>query len=390
MENFKMAAKTLYGLESLLAEELQQLGAQQVKKGNRIVHFVGDKGFLYKANLSLRTALKILKPIHECRVRDENELYRQFEAFPWEDHMHVDQTFAFDAVAFGAPFTNSMFVAQKMKDALVDRFRKKVHRRPSVDRQFPQLRFHIHIDHGRCTLSLDSSGASLHQRGYRSLTNIAPINEVLAAGMLLLAGWKGQSEFLDPMCGSGTLLIEAAMIAGNIPPQLQRKHFAFEQWPDWDPQLFDTIRFAQQDKITAPQFPIRGFDKAPSAIRKSKDNILQAKLDDYISVERNNFFFSEKKDDSPLFLITNPPYGERLEADITTMYAQIGDTLKKQYTATDAWLISSNTEALKSIGLRPSRKIKLFNGKLECRLMYFPVYQGTKKIHKINAKDDAR
>lgn len=382
MDNFKMTAKTLFGLEDILADELRALGAQEVRVGNRIVHFVGDKGFMYKANLCLRTALKILKPLHEVRVPNEDALYKAFFDFPWEDLMDVDHSFAFDSVVNGTTFTNGMYVSQKVKDALVDRFRKLRRQRPDVDRIYPDFRFHLHIDYDRCTLSVDSSGASLHKRGYRNLTNIAPINEVLAAGMLQCSGWRGDLDFLDPMCGSGTLLIEAAMLAARIPAQINRKVFAFENWTDWEPELFEKIRFAQLDKAVTPNITIIGYDKAPSAVRKAEENIRQAQLQDFISVERKNFFDTQKIDHRQLFLMTNPPYGARLEGDIKTLYSQMGDTFKQHYLNTDAWVISSNIEALKFIGLRPKRKIKLFNGKLESRLMHFPIYSGTKKVHK--------
>ncbi len=385
-ENFKMMVKTMFGFENVLAKELQQLGAQNVQTGNRIVHFVGDKGFMYKANLSLRTALKILKPIYSVSVRNEAELYQAFVDFPWENYMREDQTFAFDSVVYGSTFTNSMFVSQKVKDALVDRFRKRTRQRPDVDRHYPDFRFHLHIDDQQCSLSIDTSGDSLHKRGYRNLTNIAPINEVLAAGMLQLAGWKGDTDFLDPMCGSGTLLIEAAMLAARIPAQLHRKVFAFEHWPDWEPELFGKIREAQLNKAVNPSVAITGFDKAPSAVRKAQENIKQAALEDFIRVERKNFFHSEKSRDAKLFLMTNPPYGTRLEGDIESLYRQMGDTFKQQYLNTDAWVISSNLEALKFLGLRPKQKIRLFNGKLETRLAHFPIYSGTKKLHKQTPK----
>ncbi|RYG42067.1 MAG: class I SAM-dependent RNA methyltransferase, partial [Chitinophagaceae bacterium] len=239
--NFTMIAKTFFGFEEILAKELQQLGAQKVEPGIRMVRFLGDKGFMYKANIALRSALKILKPIHHFRAYDEKSLYRGISDVDWSEYFSADQTFVIDANVHSDHFTHSEFVSQKCKDAIVDQFRNKTGRRPSVEKQHPDLRINVHIANDNCSIALDTSGASLHHRGYRTATNIAPINEVLAAGMLLLSGWDGRSDFLDPMCGSGTILAEAAMIACNIPANINRREFAFEKWPDWDPELFDTI-----------------------------------------------------------------------------------------------------------------------------------------------------
>lgn len=382
-DNFEMLAKTFYGMEKILAAELKQLGATNIREGNRLVYFKGDKGFMYKANLCLRTAIKILKPFHDFRASNESELYDQIHQFDWKGIMGPDQTFAIDSVVFGKVFTHSLYISQKCKDAIVDRFRKDFDKRPSVDTRHPDIRLHLHIFENKCSLSIDTSGSSLHHRGYRTVTNIAPLNEVLAACIIRLSGWDGSKDFLDPMCGSGTLLIEAAMIAAKIPANLNRNEFAFEKWKDWDESLFEKIRTSQLNRVVSPQVKIYGFDKAPSALEKSTQNIKNASLEDFIQVNRANFFNSQKMGDNPLHLLTNPPYGERLEGDINTLYQKFGDTLKRSYPNTDAWMISANFEALKFIGLRPSKKIKLFNGKLESRLCYFPIYSGTKKIHKL-------
>ncbi len=383
--NFKMAAKTFFGMEDILAEELKHLGAQSINKKNRLVEFIGDKGFMYKANLSLRTALKILKPIHTSKVKNEDELYDMVYNFPWQDYLSVKHSLAVDSVVFGDNFTHSLYVSQKVKDAIVDRFRADTGNRPDVDLKNPDIRINVHIENDKCTLSLDSSGSSLHHRGYRTATNIAPINEVLAAGIILLSGWDCKKDFLDPMCGSGTILIEAAMIACNIPANINRKEFAFENWNDWDEDLYLKIEAAQIEKIRNLECSILGFDKAPSAIEKANINIANAKLEEFISVSEEDFFSSEKDSDGPLHIVINPPYGKRLEGDLNQMYSQIGDTLKQKYLDTNAWLISSNMEAIKNIGLRPSRKIKLFNGKLESKLLMYSIYSGTKKIHKLNS-----
>ena len=298
-DNFKMLAKTFYGMEELLAEELKNLGAQDIEKGNRIVYFVGDKGFMYKANMSLRTALKILKPIHTARVTNEHELYNMVYDFPWEEYLSHENSLAIDSVVFGDNFTHSLYVSQKAKDAIVDRFRENTGERPDVNLDHPDVRINIHIDLDQCTISLDSSGSSLHHRGYRTATNIAPLNEVLAAGIILLSGWDQTVDFLDPMCGSGTILIEAAMMACNIPANINRKEFAFEKWNDWDEELFYKIEEAQISKIRGLAGSISGFDKAPSAIEKARENIKNANLEEFITIEKITFFMLIKKQTAP-------------------------------------------------------------------------------------------
>ena len=374
-----MVAKTFFGFEEILAKELMFLGAQDVQQGIRVVSFAGDKGFMYKANIALRSALKILKPIHKFRAINEEALYRGVFSIDWSEHLNAGATFAIDSTAHSDYFRHSQFVSQKCKDAIVDQFRNKTGNRPGVDRDHPDLRINVHIDKDTVTVALDSSGDSLHHRGYRGATNIAPINEVLAAGMLLLSGWDGKSDFLDPMCGSGTILAEAAMIACNIPANINRKEFAFEKWKDWDNSLFDIVTESLLKKTREFHYTIKGFDKAPSAIMKAKDNIRNANLEDYISIEQRNFFDTEKESQGPLHMLFNPPYGERLDIDMEKFYGSIGDTLKKAYPSTDAWFITANLEALKYVGLKPSRKIKLFNGSLEARLVKYEMYAGSKR-----------
>lgn len=377
--NYKMVAKTLFGFEELLAKELRQLGAISPKIGVRSVAFEGDKGFMYKANLCLRTAIKILKPIKSFSVANETQLYNQIYKMPWDKYLTHDQTFAIDATVSSNNFKHSQYVALKTKDAIADKFRNTVGRRPNVDLKFPDLRIHVHIQYDNCTISIDSSGRSLHQRGYRTDTNIAPINEVLAAGMLLLSGWDGQSDFLDPMCGSGTIPIEAAMIACNIPANINRKEFAFEKWKDFDEELFEKIIDSSLNKTREFHYKIYGFDRAPSAVRKAKDNVRNANLHEYVFIKQQDFFTSEKENDDKLHMVFNPPYGERLPIEVDTFYKQIGDTLKQHYSNSNAWFITSNIEALKHVGLRPSRKIKLFNAKLESKLVKYEMYAGSKK-----------
>ena len=381
MENFKMVAKTLFGFEELLAKELTQLGAQKVEQGVRVVSFMGDKGFMYKANLALRTTVRILIPINSFKVNSETELYNQLLKIEWDEYLNVDGTFAVDAVANSDNFTHSHYLALKSKDAIADYFRNKFGKRPNVDVNHPDLQVNIHIQKDVCTVSLDSSGDSLHKRGYRSATNIAPINEVLAAGLVLLSGYDGTQNFIDPMCGSGTILIEAAMIANNIPANLNRKEFGFEKWNDFDENLFATIRNSLLKKVKDSNAVIIGYDKAPSAKRKATDNVENAHLEDFIALKQADFFHTEKEVEGKTIILFNPPYGERLEIDdVPAFYKEIGDTLKRSYTNTNAWLITSDFEkGLKSVGLRTSKKIKVFNGKLECRLVNYEMYEGSKK-----------
>lgn len=372
-------AKTLFGFEPLLAKELRDLGGGHVQEGVRNVTFEGDLGFMYKANLCLRTALKVLKPIKTFRVANEKDLYRNVYELDWPEIFDQDKTFAIDTTMSSDVFSNSMFVSLKAKDAIVDKFRAMVRQRPNVSSQDPDVRINIHIFKNTCTVSLDSSGSSLHQRGYRILTNIAPINEVLAAGLLLHSGWDGSTDFLDPMCGSGTFLVEAAMIACNIPPNINRESYAFMHWKDYDAELHQKIVDASLKKTREFHHKIIGYDKAPSAVRKAQENVENANLSAYISIERKDFFYTEKPVDGKLFMMFNPPYGERLPIEVNAFYAKIGDTLKQSYPGTNAWMITSNLEALKYVGLRPSKKIKAFNGKLEARLVEYEMYEGSKK-----------
>ena len=378
--NFNMLAKCFYGFEAVLAKELRDLGAQNVREGVRSVSFKGDKGFMYKANLALRTALRILVPVFEFAANSEEELYRKLNQLPWDRFLDADATLAVSSTVFGNTFKHSHYVTLRTKDAIVDYFRTKEHKRPNVDVRHPDVLFHIHIHENQCVVSLDSSGESLHKRGYRSETNIAPINEVLAAGLILMAGYSGSVHFIDPMCGSGTLLIEAAMIACNIPPGIHRQEFGFEKWKDFDAELLALIHGSLLKRVRNASHEIIGFDKAPSAIRKSSENIANASLQEFIRLERKNFFTEPKPVEGDALVLFNPPYGERLNIDVVQFYGQIGDSLKQNYPQTTAWIISSDfDQGIKSIGLRSSRKVKVFNGKLECRFVKYEMYSGSMK-----------
>lgn len=383
-DDFRMVAKTMFGMEEILATELLRLGARNIEQGNRAVSFTGDKGFMYKANLHLRTALRILKPIGSFRVTDERSIYTMLQKIDWSQFMSHKDTLAIDTSLGTDLFTHSQYVSQLAKDAIVDQFRNAFGERPSVDLEDPSLRINLHISGDVCNVSLDSSGDSLHKRGYRDQTNLAPINEVLAAGLVLLTGWDKRSNFIDPMCGSGTILIEAALHANNIPPGYFRQSFGFEHWRDFDHELWQLIYEKGIERITEHEQQMIGVEVSPNVSKKAKENVKLAKVDDIVKIHT-----ADLRDFDPPqgrgVVIMNPPYGERMNKDdINALYKDIGDTLKKKYKGYDAWIITSNMDAAKHIGLRPSRRITVYNGSLECKFMKFEMYEGTKKIHKLN------
>lgn len=386
--DFKMIAKTFFGFENILADELLKLGAKKITIGVRNVSFFGDLGFLYKSNLFLRSAIRILTPIKSFKVNNEKELYSSVFNFNWEDFFSISNTFQIDSVLNTDLFSHSLFVSQRVKDGIVDRFRKLDNNRPNIDLENPDIKINIHITKNDCTISLDASGKPLNQRGYRTLTNIAPINEVLAAGIVMLSDWDCQSDFLDPMCGSGTLLIEAAMFATNYPVNIKRTNFSFLNWKNFDNDLFEMIKKSVLNKVKPFDYKIIGYDKAPSAVKKSNQNIINSGFDHLIKVNQFDFFKTKKFSENFLHVLFNPPYGERLQIDFRLFYKKIGDTLKTSYSNSCAWFITSNIESLKQVGLRPSRKIKLYNGKLESRLVKYEIYSGSKKTHKKNLKSN--
>lgn len=386
-ENYQMIAKTIFGFEDLLEDELKKLGAINVQKGMRMVSFEGDKGFMYKVNLAARTAIKILKPIHQFEALNEHELYAGIREINWSNYLGVQQTLAIDAAVFSDFFTHSLYVSQKVKDAIADQFRDKYNERPSVDLNSPDLRINIHIHHNKVSVALDSSGESLHKRGYRKATNEAPINEVLAAGLVILSGWDGQCDFLDPMCGSGTILAEAAMIAHNIPANINRREFGFERWRDWDATLFNVVKESLLKRTKPFAYTITGFDKDIQSVNKAKENLQNAELDQYITVSQNDFFKSAKTTNGPLHILFNPPYDERITIDTEAFYKAIGDTLKKNYPGTNAWFITANLEALKYVGLKASRRKEVANGALDARLVKYEMYEGTRRTNFKNKED---
>jgi len=379
-QTFRMIAKTLFGLEETLSQELIDLGASNIKPMNRSVEFFGDQELLYKANLWCRTATRILKPIDSFRVKGEDDLYRKVMKIDWPSYLSLKQTIAIDAVISNSNFDNSLYVAQKTKDAVCDHFRNKTGRRPSVDTKNPDIRINIHISNNQCTLALDSSGDPLFKRGYRGQVSKAPLNEVLAAGLVLKSEWDMKSSFIDAMCGSGTIVIEAALMARNIAPGLNRKNFGFMNWPDFNKSLFDSL-IKQARKVIIPGlgFEIVGSDMNAKQVFESLKNAERA------GVGNDTKFVKSKisvmiPPPAPGVLIINPPYGERMEVgDIASFYHQIGDAFKNNFSGYDAFIFTGNLEAAKSIGLRTSKKIPMYNGPIECRLLKFEMYKGTRK-----------
>jgi putative N6-adenine-specific DNA methylase len=384
----EMIAQTLFGLEEVLCAELAALGAQRIERHNRAVRFSGDRACMYRANLCLRTALRILVPINTFTVRNEKDLYNAVHAMPWGAHMDVSDTFAIHCTLNSDLFTHSQFLALKAKDAIADHFRDRSGIRPNVDVDMPTLRIFLHVHGDRCTVSLDSSGTSLHQRGYRDQTNLAPINEVLAAGMILLSGWDKASTLVDPMCGSGTILIEAAMIGFNIPPNHDRAQFGFERWKDFDAELWKRVYDEAMAQVRMKGPLIVGGELSPHVARKAIANVHNAGLEEFITVSTSAFADLEAPE-GPGMLIINPPYGERMDKDedINAVYKMIGDTLKKKWAGWTAWVITSNMEAAKFIKLTPKPKIKLYNGALDCRFLRYELYAGSRRREPMEQAD---
>ena len=377
-QEFELIAKTFQGLEEVLAQELTELGASNIEIGRRMVSFTGDKAMMYKANFCLRTAIRILKPIKHFTAKTADEVYEAVKAVEWEEYLDNTSSFAVDAVVFSNEFRHSMYVAYKVKDAIVDYFREKTGNRPSVRINKPDLTLNIHIAEDKCTLSLDSSGESLHRRGYRQEQVEAPLNEVLAAGMILMTGWRGECDLIDPMCGSGTIPIEAALIARNIAPGVFRQSFGFEKWKDYDPDLFDAIY--NDDSQERPfNHKIYGYDNNPKANAIATRNVKAAGVSREIELKIQPFQqFEQPKEKS--IIITNPPYGERISSDdLLGLYQMIGERLKHAFIDNDAWILSYRDECFDQIGLKASVKIPLFNGALECQFRKYQIFDGKYK-----------
>ena len=391
MQEYKLIAKTFMGLEPVLAKELTEIGADNIEIGRRMVSFTGDKAMMYRANMQLRTAIRILKPIKRFKALSADDVYDNVKQIDWSEYLLIDKgkqgtansaptfrTFAVDSVVFSEEFRHSKFVAYKVKDAIADQMREATGARPNVSVSNPDIRLHIHIAESDCTLCLDSSGTSLHRRGYRQEAREAPINEILAAGLILMTGWHGERDFIDPMCGSGTFLIEAALIALNMAPGVFRKEYAFEKWPDYDPDLFDTI---YNDDSQEREFThkIYGYDNDIKAVNTALLNVKAAGLTQYISVALQDFKdFTQPEE--PAIIVTNPPYGERMSTpNLLETYDMIGEKLKHQFKGNEAWVLSYRKECFDRIGLRPSIKIPVYNGSLECEFRKYQMFDGKLK-----------
>ena len=379
IKEFQMIAKTMAGLEDVLAEELIALGANNLEIGKRMVSFEGNLSLLYKANIHCRTALRVLKPIHTFKAKTTDEIYKEVKKMPWFDYLNEDNTFAIDAITFSDYFTHSKFVSYRVKDAIADYFTQRTGKRPSVDVNNPDLLINFHVAQDKCTLSFDSSGESLHKRGYRTGQTEASLNEVLAAGMILKTGWRGESDFVDPMCGSGTILIEAALIAKNVPPGIYRSKFAFEKWKDFDLELFEDL-YNDDSGERDFKYKIYGSDIDIKAIKIAKENVKSAGMNDCIDLQIKSF---ENYTEAPAekgILITNPPYGERLKTEnLDRLYEMIGERLKHIFTGYQAWILSYRKECFDRIGLKPSKKIKLVNGSLQCEFRKYDIFSGKRK-----------
>ena len=366
------------GLEQVLAQELTQLGANNITIGRRMVAFTGDKELMYRANFQLHTAIRILKPIKHFKANSADDVYEEIKKIDWSQYIEKGKTFSVDSVVYSEEFRNSRFVTYKVKDAIVDQFRENTGTRPNISISNPDIRLNIHIADDKATLSLDSSGESLHRRGYRQETTEAPLNEVLAAGMILMSGWKGETDFIDPMCGSGTLLIEAALIARNINPGVFRKEFAFERWNDFDKELFDNI-YNDDSQERDFEHHIYGYDIDIKAVNTARLNARAAGLTKDITIEEADFK-NFKQPENPAIIITNPPYGERISTpNLLGTYKMIGERLKHQFVGNDAWVLSYREECFEQIGLKPSIKIPVFNGSLECEFRKYALFGGRMK-----------
>jgi putative N6-adenine-specific DNA methylase len=385
-ETFQILVKTFKGLEQVLASELVKLGAtEDLQILNRAVSFKGNLELLYKANLCCRTAIRVLKPIKTFKAKSADEVYEQVKEIDWEDFFDVNQTFAIDTVVYSDIFTHSKFVSYRVKDAIVDQFTEKHGKRPSISVANPDILLNVHIANDTCTISLDSSGESLHKRGYRISQNEAPLNEALAAGLIMLTGWDGNCDFVDPMCGSGTLLIEAAMIALNIPPGIYRKEFAFEKWKDFDEDLFDEI-YNDQSGEREFKYKIYGSDISQRAVKIAESNVKSSALSKYIELKVCPIQELNPPAEKGI-IVTNPPYGERITSDdIFGLYSDIGERLKHNFMGYDVWIISSHKECLAKIGLKPSKKIKILNASLDCDFCKYEIFAGKRKEFVLNKK----
>lgn len=375
----KLVAKTLYGLEEVLARELASLGAENIKAGNRAVTFEGSKALLYKVNYNSRLALSFLVPVAEYSIFKPTDLYDGASKVQWEKYLDPSNTFAITSVVTSKHFTHSGYPALVVKDAIADYFRKKTSKRPDVDPRSPDLQINLHISHDRVTISLDSTVMPLYKRGYREEQGVAPLNEVLAAGIIMLSGWKANTPLTDPMCGSGTIVAEAGLMACNVAPGYFRKKFGFMRWRDFDDSLFRSIKEDAEKLVCKSPVPIFGSDISAEAVRIARSNIVGCGLTEVVTIEEADFLTSTPVAGGGT-LIMNPPYGQRVGLnDQGAFYREMGSRLKHFYNGYKAWIISGDRDALQAIGLKTFKKFDLYNGNIECRLNGYDLYEGSKK-----------
>lgn len=377
-EKLTITIKTFFGLEEVLKSELEEMGYSDVVVLNRAVQVKGELADVYKLNFHLRCAISVLVEVKQFKIRKEEDLYNECLKIKWDELFEVDKTFAVKGAIFSDVFRHSQYPFLLVKDAIVDTFRKNRDERPNVNVKKPQVLFDLYVNQNVCTISMNTSGAPLFQRGYREATGLAPLNEVVAAGLLRMSGWDKKSQLIDPFCGSGTILIEAALMACNLPPQLERHHFAFKNFKNFDAELWDSIRDAVDTRVRELPCEIKGWDISDEMVLKSRRNLRGLPIGRFIKIMQGDFKDVKGSEEGGM-VVTNPPYGERMGEEIIEMYEEIGTWMKHSMTGYTCWILSSNMEAFKSVGLKPSQKVKVYNGDLECSFRQYEIYSGSKK-----------
>lgn len=370
--------KTIFGLEDVLVEELDELGYSKTERLNRAVQLKGTWKDVYYLNLHLRCAISILVEVKVFKIRNEDDLSNQCMKIDWTKYFSIDKTFAIKGAVFSDMFNHTQYPFFVVKDAIADTFRNKMNDRPDVNVKSPQVMFDVYINKDVVTISLNTSGAPLFQRGYREEIGLAPLNEVVAAGLIRMSGWDRKSTFVDPFCGSGTLLIEAALLAANIPSMIERQHYAFKNFEGFDSELWESIRAEVNTRVTSLPCEIIGSDISDEMVTKTRRNLRGLSVGRFVKTEVKPFA-DVKELNAPGVMISNPPYGERMGEEIEEMYGQLGDWMKSDMKGFDCWILSSNMDAFKFVGLRPERKVKMYNGDLECSFRKYSIYEGSKK-----------
>lgn len=364
------------GIEPVLAGELRALGAADVRAGRGGVHFAGDRALLYQANLWLRTAVRVLQPVLEAKVTSPDELYQAVRGVDWSRYLTPEHTLAVDCNVRDSHITHSKYAALRTKDAICDQFVERCGRRPSVDVDRPMVGLNLHVYRDEAVLSLDSSGDSLHKRGYRPILTRAPLNEALAAAILLLTGWKGDVPLADPLCGSGTLPIEAAWIALRRPPGLTRKHFGFQGWMDYDVALWAALRDeARRGVGKRLSAPVLGSDVRADAVAFATKNARAAGIGHLLHFEVRDVRDFRPPEGPPGVFVCNPPYGERIgeEKELRGLYRTIGEVLRERCRGWKGFLFTGNARLAREVGLTPAAETPLFNGKIPCRLLEYAI-----------------